>query len=117
MNVLIIAISVFLYVLFGVILGFALSSHNDVLLGRRPNTKNRLVLFLARPTQNIRGIEKAIFVVGMLLWVPLFVGIIATPIILAAKYATEIEKVVFLLLVPCVLIGKLYGSYRWRKLV
>ena len=117
MNIAVIAISGILYLILGTILGFALSSHKDVLAGYRPNTNNRLILFLARPTQNIRGIEKVIFVIGMLLWFPVFIGLVAAPIVLASKYAPDSEQLIFLMLIPCAIVGKLYGSYKWRKLL
>lgn len=117
MNIAIVIVSVILYMLLGVILGFSLSSHKGVLAGRRPNTKNRFILFLARPTQNIRGIEKAIFAVGIVVWFPLFIALVATPIVLASKYAPELEQLIFIMLVPCALVGKMYGSYKWRKLL
>lgn len=117
MNIAIVLVSGILYMLLGVILGFSLSSHKDVLAGRRPNTTNRFILFLARPTQNIRGIDKVIFAVGIVLWFPLFIALVATPIVLASKYAPELEQLVFIMLVPCALVGKIYGSYKWRRLL
>ena len=117
MNIAIVVVSGILYLVFGVIVGFALSSHKDVLSGRRPNTRNKFIRFLARATESIRGIEKVIFAVAMLLWFPVFIGLVATPIVLASKYAPELEQVIFIMLIPCVVVGKFYGSYKWRALL
>ncbi|WP_444893094.1 hypothetical protein ACJJIE_22985 [Microbulbifer sp. TRSA001] len=117
MNIVIVVVSGILYLIFGVVVGFALSSHKDVLLGRRPNTQNKFILFLARPTQSMQGIDKVVFVIAMLLWFPVFICLVAAPIVLASKYAPELEQLIFIMLIPCVLAGKFYGSYKWRTLL
>ena len=113
----IVVLCIFLYLIFGVIIGFSASSHKDVLAGHKPNTKSRIILFLARPTREIRGLQRLLFIICMLLWIPVFLTIGGAPILLAAKYAPEYLQTVFILLVPCVIIGKLYGSHKWRQLI
>lgn len=69
----------------GLVLGFSAASHRDVLSGFRPNTNNRFILFLARPTSEFTGLESALFLLLMLLWLAVFFGLCALPAIAAAK--------------------------------
>jgi hypothetical protein len=73
----------------GVVLGFSLASHNDVLRGVRPNTNNRLIVFLARPTSEMRGSQAVIFLLLMLVWLVVFFGLLAVPALAAQHLAGE----------------------------
>jgi hypothetical protein len=70
----------------GIVLGFSVASHRDVLSGIRPNTRNRLILFLARPTSEMRGFETVLFLILMLLWLVVFFGLCALPAVAAGRF-------------------------------
>ena len=56
----------------GIVFGFSMASHADVMRGVRPATSNRLILFVARPTSEFRSWESVVFLLLMLVWLAVF---------------------------------------------
>ena len=110
-------LSVVIYLIVGFVVGFAITSHHYVLAGYRPNTTNKLILFLARPTSEIKGFQKLIYALSMLIWVPFFFTLIALPIVLSGKYAPDITQFILVGIIPVGFIGKIIGAKKWQSLV
>ncbi len=116
MIVIVALVALLIYLFLGYVFGFAVASHNDILKGKRPITSNKLINFLARPTKEIQGIEKIIFIAGMLIWTIIFFLFVAVPVILAQKIAPNISEYVIYFLVPLMFIGRYIGIKSWKKL-
>lgn len=117
MEVVVTLTSIFCYLCVGFVIGFSKRSHTDVLAGRPIYSKNKLVLFLARKSSDIKGIDKLIYFFAMLLWLPLFFGSIATPIILSSKYAPDLMQFIFYGFIPVLLVGIFFGGRYWETMV
>ena len=110
-------LSIVIYLIVGFVVGFVTTSHHYVLAGYRPKTSNKLILFLARPTRDITGFQKLIYALAMIIWVPIFFTLIALPIILSGKYASEMTTYILIGLIPIGFVGKLIGAKKWESLV
>ncbi len=67
----------------GVVFGFSVAGHNDVLSGIEPKEANFLVRFLSRPTNNLSLVDSVLFVTIILSWILVFFGLCATPLFVA----------------------------------
>jgi hypothetical protein len=112
----IVLISLIIYPCLGYIIGFSLTAHKDILNGVRPNSQNKVVLFLARPTSEIKGIEKLIFIVGILIWTVSFFLLATLPVILAEKFSLEISEYAGYAIIPLMIVGKLAGDKAWKTI-
>lgn len=104
----------------GAFLGFSGASHRDVLSGFRPNTKNRLVLFLARPTSEMRGLESVFFLVLMLCWLVVFFGLCALPAFAAERFSGEGSSLILLAYGFAFVawwLGRRAGAQVWSKML
>lgn len=73
----------------GIIFGFSLASQQDVLSGYRPNTTNRFLLFVCRPTSEFSAFESILFFFLIIGWLGLFVLLCAAPAIVAVRLDGE----------------------------
>lgn len=73
----------------GIIYGFGQASHQDVLVGFRPNTNNRFLLFFCRPTSEFSFIEAILFFLLIIGWLVLFILLCAAPIVVASRLSGE----------------------------
>lgn len=69
----------------GITLGFSAASHRDVMSGFKPKTNNHFILFLVRPTSEMRGLEAIAFLILMLVWVVAFFALAALPAVVSQK--------------------------------
>ncbi|MBV8034943.1 hypothetical protein [Roseateles sp.] len=101
----------------GFVFGFALTSHADVLRGIRPNTKNRLVLFLARPTSEMGLLSSVLFLAIMCAWLAVLFGPCALPAI-ASEHLSGDGPPLILLAYGCFALaawlGRSFGAHAWR---
>lgn len=102
----------------GIVMGFAMASHTDVLMGVRPKTNNRFIKFIARPTAELTFLEGAAFLVIMALWLLVFFGLVLAPAFVSARLLGDES---FLLLgIACQgaswWLGQKFGAHLWRKL-
>ena len=78
MSILLSAITIFSAIFVGVVIGyitgFAMSAHPDILQGLKPRTNNKLLLLIARPTASFNYLERVMFIIIMLAWIPVFLG-------------------------------------------
>ena len=109
--------SVAICFLIGHVLGFSYTSHNDVLAGKRPNSKNKFILFVARPTSEIKGASFIVFLLALMLWLIVFVFAAWASIILLIKFSPENFKYLVWLVFLCVFLGFKNGEYAWQKLI
>ena len=73
----------------GFVFGFAVSSHHDVLRGIRPDTQNRFLLFMCRPTAGLRPIETLMIFLLLCVWLVLFFLLLAAPAIAAQHFTSD----------------------------
>lgn len=103
----------------GVVLGFSVASHKDVLRGVRPTTKNRLILFLARPTAEMNFGEGIIFLLLMLLWLAVFFGLILLPAIASERLSGDSPNLILLAYGCSALswwLGQKFGAHAWSTI-
>jgi ABC-type phosphate/phosphonate transport system permease subunit len=101
----------------GVVLGFSVASHRDVLRGVRPNTKNRLILFLARPTAEMNAWEGVVFFLLMVLWLGVFFTLLALPGIAAGRLSGDGPPLELLAIGSTAVawwLGHKFGAHAWR---
>jgi hypothetical protein len=104
----------------GIVFGFGLASHKDVLAGIRPTKANRFIQWLARPSKELTSSETLIAFVLVLVWVGSFFFLCAVPIIVAAKIAGEASWLrvygfgVFLI---TGLLAKYLGARLWQRVI
>ena len=101
----------------GTILGFSMASHYDVLRGVRPNTKSRLILFLARPTSEFTSLESVLFLFLMLVWIAVFFGLCAVPAIVSSQFSEEKMlsiEMVYAAFVLAAWFGRKFGAHAWK---
>lgn len=101
----------------GTIFGFSLASHHDVLRGIRPHTKNRVILFLARPTSEFSSLESVLFFFLMLVWLAVFFALCAVPAIVSSQFLAENGlpiEVVYGVFVLIVWLGQKFGAHAWK---
>ena len=106
--------------LIGIIFGFSLASHYDVLAGRRPTTSNRFLRWLCRPTREFGLIEGILFVMLMLAWLAAFFALCAIPVVVAAKIDGEDSSLIGIAIVSFV--GSSYfarglGRKLWQRVL
>lgn len=103
----------------GVVLGFSVASHKDVLRGVRPTTKNQLILFLARPTREMKGAEAIGFLLLMLVWVALFFALVLAPGIASTRLSGD-GPPLLPLAYGCTAVawwvGQKFGAHAWRAM-
>ena len=105
--------------LVGVVFGFSIASHADVLRGVRPNTTNRLILFLARPTSEFGLFGGILFVVLMLAWLAVFFGLCALPAIAAQRLTGDgppLVLVAYGFFAVATWLGRRFGAHAWGAL-
>jgi len=115
--VLAVMVGIFSGAVVGTVFGFSAASHVDVLRGVRPNTTNRLILFLARPTSELGVLEAVIFIVLMCAWLAAFFGLCALPAIAAHYFsldAATMGSLVYGLFIIAALAGKRFGAHAWK---
>lgn len=103
----------------GVVLGFSVASHKDVLQGVRPTTTNRLILFLARPTREMKFLEAIVFLLLMLVWLAVFFGLVAAPAIASTRLSGDSPPLI-LLAYGCAAVawwvGQKFGAHAWSTM-
>jgi hypothetical protein len=73
----------------GVVYGFCMASHRDVLAGFKPKTNNKLLLLVCRPTREL-GSGATLVLFGLVcLWLVVFVLLVAAPIVTVSKLAGD----------------------------
>ena len=115
MIVVVLLATLIIYIGLGYIFGFAVASHNDVLSGVRPESNNKFITFICRPTTEIKGVEKLIFSVGMIIWTLCFFALIALPVVLASKNSPEYSDYIIYAIIPLMFAGKLFGALSWKN--
>lgn len=73
----------------GIIWGFCMAGHRDVLSGFSPRTNNRFLLFVCRLTNNLNFMDAIGFLVLICTWLVLFILLVAAPIVVASKLDGE----------------------------
>jgi hypothetical protein len=104
----------------GTIFGFSLASHHDVLAGRRPNTSNRFLKWICRPTREFGLGESLLFLLLMLLWVVVFFAFFAIPVVVAVKIDGEDSSLMGVAIATCVaasFFARHIGSKLWQRLL
>ena len=104
----------------GIIFGFSLASHKDVLAGFRPNTKNRFLLFICRPASELSSIETVLFFFLIFGWFALFAFFCAAPAIVAVRLDGEgTPAMTISLTVLCVVsyVTRNIGKNLWLRLI
>jgi hypothetical protein len=100
----------------GFVFGFSLASHADVLRGVRPATTNRLVLFLARPTSELRLLESLLLLVLIGAWLVVFFALCAVPAVVAGRFLDDAElltPVGYILFMSAGWLGRRFGKHVW----
>jgi hypothetical protein len=106
-------------VLVGVVFGFSMASHTDVLRGVRPITTNRLILFLARPTREFGPFGGILFVALMLAWLAISFGLCALPAIAAQRLTGDgppLVLVAYGFFAVATWLGWRFGAHAWGAL-
>lgn len=101
----------------GVIFGFSIASHNDVLRGVRPLTQNRFILFLARPTSEFSFFEGVLFFALILAWLVAFFAICAVPAFVSSKMSNGgliAAEIVYAIFVLAGWLGRKFGAHIWK---
>jgi hypothetical protein len=111
----VILVTLISYSILGYIIGFALAAHKDILNGVRPESNNILIMFLGRPTNEIKGIQKLIFVIGILIWTICFFVLCALPFAMVEHYVPEFIDYVTYSAIPLLLASKFAGSRAWKN--
>ena len=102
--------------LVGTVFGFSLASHADVLRGIRPNTTNRLILFLARPTRELSLVGGAVFVGVMCVWLIVLFGLCALPAIASQHLSGDGPPLILFAYGAFALaswLGRRFGAHAW----
>jgi hypothetical protein len=101
----------------GFVLGFSVASHADVLRGVRPQTQNRLVLFLARPTSEFNFLEGVVFLGLMATWLGVFFALCALPALVAGRFGVEAEMLIpvgYGVFLVSGWLGRRFGAHVWK---
>lgn len=96
--------------------GFGLASHADVLRGVRPNTMNRLILFLARPTNEFGLLSGILFLALMCVWLVIFFGLCALPAIVSQRLSGDgppLSLVAYGFFAVATWLGRRFGVHAW----
>jgi hypothetical protein len=104
----------------GFVFGFALSGHHDVLRGIRPDTQNRLLLFICRPTADLRPIETLVMFLLLCVWLALFLFLLAAPAIAAQHFTPDSPTAPLIAYGTFLASGWIlsrFGAHAWRTLV
>lgn len=105
--------------LLGGVLGFGAASHKDILRGVRPNTRNRFLLFVARPTSEARGWEAIAFLLLIIAWLAVFFGLVLMPGVAAERLAGEgppLHLYAYGATAVAWWLGSKFGAHVWRTL-
>jgi len=104
----------------GIISGFSIASQKDVLAGFRPNTNNRFLLFVCRPTSELTFVDAILFVLLLVTWLALFVILIVAPAIVALQIDQENElavRVSLVIVAVFIFISRNIGKNLWDRLM
>jgi hypothetical protein len=101
--------------LIGIVFGFGVASHYDVLAGARPRTENRFLRWICRPTRELSVLEGILFVLLMLGWLVVFFALCALPILVAAKLGDE-DPLLFALAMGTFVSASFFARTLGRKL-
>lgn len=104
----------------GIVFGFSLASHPDIMAGRRPNTSSRFLRWICRPTREFGFAEGVLFVLLMLTWIVVFVALLAVPVLLAAKVDGDNSPLVVIAMATAVgvsFFARSIGRRLWQRLV
>ncbi|MCA0175792.1 MAG: hypothetical protein LCH73_05820 [Proteobacteria bacterium] len=103
----------------GVVLGFSVASHKDVLRGVRPTTKNRLIVFLARPTAEMSFKEGIVFFFLIVVWLAVFFALVLLPGIASERLSGDGPPLI-LLAYGCTAVawwlGQKFGAHAWSTM-
>ena len=102
----------------GIIFGYAVTGHNDVLCGIEPKTSNPLVRLLARPTGNLTLVEGLLFLIVILSWLAVFFALLALPLYVN-EWSGDVTGAVMLFAYGSLsiawFIGQVVGKRLWIK--
>jgi hypothetical protein len=104
----------------GFAFGFAMNSHHDVLRGIRPDTQNRFLLFMCRPTAGLRPIETLVMFLLVCGWLALFFLLVAAPAIAAQHFTPDhatAPLIAYGAFLACAWALSRLGAHAWRTLV
>jgi len=103
----------------GIISGFSMASHRDVLLGMKPRTTNRLVLFLARPANDLNFSHGLLFLLLLVAWIATFFALVAAPAIAASRLGDGSPLILFAYAAGAVgwWRGRRFGASIWDALL
>jgi hypothetical protein len=110
------AVGLFAGGVLGVVVGFSFASHKDVLRGVRPTTKNKLIVFLARPTTDLSLTEGVIFLLLIVAWLAVFIALLLLPGVAAERLSGDGPPLIlpaYGAAVAAWWLGQKFGAHAW----
>jgi len=104
----------------GAVFGFTIAANRDVMLGYRPNTTNKFLLFICRPTREFSALEAIGLFAVVVGWLALFVALCGAPIMVASRLVSPDSPVVSIVLAVffvAAYFARHLGRNLWLRLV